>query len=329
MRSAWGARGRFLLAAAASLSVAVAHAATAPKLVGTLEGHAAGVAAVAFAPDGKTLASGGGYRDGTVRLWDVATGKTLLALPGDAGISVGAVAYSPDGSLLAIGRSDQTVRLVEPGSGKLVRTLAGVQGGINGVAFSPSGKYLVGACDADEAAASWQVATSTLTRRRTLRWGAHAVAFSPGARTLAIGARFGSLALSRAGKGGVTRALITIRTGGKITVAFSPDGSLLASGGHAGQVYLWDAQKWAVVRKLKGCGLVPPLAFSPDGALLATGSSEATVKLWNPSTGTLEHTLAGHRSAVSSLAITRDGRLLASGSTDRIIKLWEMATAAK
>ena len=44
-----------------------------PKLRDTLKGHTSLVLSVAYSPDGKTLASGGG--DQTIKLWDVATGK--------------------------------------------------------------------------------------------------------------------------------------------------------------------------------------------------------------------------------------------------------------
>jgi WD40 repeat protein len=79
-----------------------------PALVRVLTGHSTEVGAVAVAPDGSWLATGDG--DGTVRVWDVATGQQRAALTGHTR-GVSAVAVAPDGSWLATGSHDKTVRV--------------------------------------------------------------------------------------------------------------------------------------------------------------------------------------------------------------------------
>ena len=75
--------------------------------IGTLDGHTEAVYAVAWSPDGKTLATAG--FDDTVRLWDAATRKEIRKYEGHTKI-VTAVAISPDGSD-PLGRNDNTARL--------------------------------------------------------------------------------------------------------------------------------------------------------------------------------------------------------------------------
>ncbi len=80
----------------------------------TLEGHRGAVYSVAFSPDGRTLAAGGGRvypgAPGNVILWDAASGQRLCALEGHRA-TVWSVAFSPDGRILASGSQDGTVVL--------------------------------------------------------------------------------------------------------------------------------------------------------------------------------------------------------------------------
>ena len=116
---------------------------------------------MAIAPDGTWLATAGD--DGTVRIWDPATGQQRATLTGHTG-AVRAVAIAPDGTWLATASDDGTVRIWDPATGQHRATLTGHTGAVTAVAIAPDGTWLATASD-DGTVRIWDPATGQLAHR--------------------------------------------------------------------------------------------------------------------------------------------------------------------
>ena len=151
------------------------------------------VLAVAYSPDGKTLASSGSS-DGTIQLWKVESGTHLRTLKGHTDM-VKALAFSPDGKTLVSGSDDDTLRLWDVTTGRLQRTLAGHSNDIRAVVFSHDGK-MIASGSKDVSVRLWDAKTGRfLPTLRGHSWEIRGVAFAPNGKTIASGDRFGTILL--------------------------------------------------------------------------------------------------------------------------------------
>jgi WD40 repeat protein len=287
------------------------------------------VAAVAWSPDGKTLASADG--DGKVRLWLIAGNgqpRALEAEPGPVDSEqqgpIRAIEWSPDGKMLAsdIGKN---VGLWNATKGQLVRTLeVGASSPISSLAWSRDGMTLAtGANDT----ILWNVTTgSQLLRRRSSAYG---LAWDPDGKTLAWATVSGRVALLDIASQSV-RELPTPGSGSAIDIAWSPDKKTIAVAKSDYDIPLRDITRDLPSRILRGHqSWVLKVAWSPDGKTLASASMDQTIRLWDTDQtrplgfSEFNRTFQGHRGFVRSVAWSPDGKTLASGSNDRTIRLWE------
>jgi RNA polymerase sigma factor (sigma-70 family) len=308
--------------------VASKPAADSSRPIRSLLGHVNRLTAVAYSPDGKSIATGSW--DGTVRIWNATTGEEVRQL----GLEKGArpqtgesiantfdqIAFSPDNAFLVTVKQGSTlppppppapppppnmpvVIVWNPRTGEKLRTFPA-----DGASFaiSPDGKLI--ACGGLQVIRLYELATGK--RVRELRGSR---------RQLAI-----------------------------VSLAFSPDGTTLISTGRPptperedvsplaimpNAMRLWDmatgaerpsALNGVVVGRLGSA----PIAFSTDGRTVVHASSydasSYDISLREVATGGERIRLTGHKGEPRAFALSPDGKTLASGSMDGTVRLWDL-----
>ena len=248
------------------------------------EAHRSSVRSAAFSPDGELLATASA--DGTILLWEIATGRRVRALAHpDGAVRIEAVAFHPNGQLLAAGAEDGSVLLWDRFTGRLIGRWAAHREAVFALAFSADGRWLATG-SRDASVAIWEATAGRLVRalRDGLGW-ILSVTFSPDGRWLALGSRDGTVRLWDWQAAGTTpsQAVRTLRghEGWVRSVRFHPEGRWLVSAADDGTLLQWRPTG-DVVRVLRGhLSGVEALAFSPDGALLVSGSRDGTVRFWS------------------------------------------------
>jgi WD40 repeat protein len=294
------------------------------------------VAAIAYSPDGETIAFGGSYY---LTLIDARTRETLdrAALNGNAE----RIAFTPDGSRLVVLTSGPATISVRDAT-----TLEAVGpsielAGVGPTSFSSSGppphfaitrdgREVVTASDQGELA-WWDLSSGRKTRTQRIGSGYHALALAPAGRSVAVGIERG-IQLVDARTGAAETASADI--GGRPTsLLFSPDGRTVVSTNEDGTLTLWDARSATPRERLRGHS-ASQAVFSRDGKTLYTVSDDGTAIAWDLTEGdrlrrpfafTSDHQLDA-LSDDHPGRFSPDGRLIAVGLDKRGIALLDAHT---
>jgi eukaryotic-like serine/threonine-protein kinase len=362
---AWSPDG-LLAAATWGGHLIVANARTGQELASTTA-HQGSVFGLAFAPDGKTLVSGG--HDQLIHFWSTNLVKqgTLHGHRDE----IWSLAFSDDGRLLCTAGKDGTAKVWNPEP----KTAPPALSDWYAAEFSADGKSFVTLSDpvSEFALDFWDVENPGVRTIKTLPisgltnlvrsvLGSHA-------KLLGVGRKDGRIEIWSVDSGKLLRS-VRLRDGLLTDMAVSSNGRWLAVGNDRGTVELWNLKTGQIAPLgsagegrvtairfspgdrflrvgVQGCSTeavwdlktaaqlamrVGPRersAFSADGKLLATSETNYVIKLWELPSLRERAILRGHRWTVYSLAFSPNSRVLASGGLDAIARLWDVDTGTE
>ena len=258
----------------------------------TYHGHVLPVYAIAWSPDGKRIASAS--NDGTVHIWDTATGQRFFRYRGHHG-SVNAVAWSPDGKYISSASSDSTVQVwdaLQTGEGSTSHiTYRGHSGNLRTLAWSANSTRIASGGD-DRTVQVWDANNGT-----------HLFTYS----------------------GHINQIW---------SVAWSPDNTRIASASVDQTVQVWSAMQShqnvtsqnALLIYKKHTNEVKAVAWSPDSKRVVSASNDRTIQVWDPTTGNHFLTYTGHTDVINSVAWTPSDRRIVSGAGDYSVRIWDASS---
>jgi WD40 repeat protein len=261
-----------------------------------------GVNALAFAPDGRTLAALG-YEDGHISLWGVPAGHLLRKWEADDADSYGHLQFSPCGRFLGLA-SRQGLSLWDPDAGRLLQRLIDPEEWhypwVYGIAFSPDGRLL--------AAALWYTGTVLLWE---ISSGKRVAVFQADPQPLEPANPWGE------------------RSDFFNCVAFSADGKLIAAGGTY-KIFLdpKGPEAEAILQQRRQSQVFHRSFTLPDVGVGVFGGKyfvnhRGRVRCWEVGSGRQVAQFEGHEFGVSQLHFLSDGRLI-SYADDGEVWVWDM-----
>ena len=310
----------------------------------TQSAHIAGVACVAFSPDGNRLASVGG--DGILRIWSVAENGALTSVvrfegqvkagsPG-AFTPLTGVAFAPDGRYVAAVGADAVVRVWDVETKSEVRGLRGHTDWVTAVAFSPDGRY-VASVGVDKVLRVFELPPLDVSATGGHALAVKAVAVSPDGKVIATAGTDQTIKLWDLASGKLVGTLVG-NSDEPLTIAFLDNQSLVLGGrlptGVTGRLHFWRTSPPSVTATVS-TGEVYMVVAAADGTRLAAFSGRQAAaaemkinayELFDAKGNALQTPpLTDRGREVRAAAFSADLAWVLSGDSQGTIRIWDLA----
>jgi WD40 repeat protein len=240
------------------------------------------------------------------------------------------IAYNPNTNQIAIGRQDGTIEMRDAGTEDQTHLDVSYkyESPVSGVAFSPSGQYLVTVSETGKAHL-WNLVTGS---SRSWNWdtGANIKALSVNNDGTRITEVSDSRLIIWTVDRDSTREIASVNQIYIDAAAISQDGTKIITS-RLGAIVVWDVGEKSITNREEivwnPTSTVLSVAFSPDGLYAASGDNNGFIYIWNISTGEVVGPWPqGVQGGVTGLAFRSDGSYLVSGLDNGLIHIWDVNT---
>ncbi|MBI1279811.1 MAG: PQQ-binding-like beta-propeller repeat protein [Anaerolineaceae bacterium] len=282
---------------------------------------------VAFSPDGQSILYGSSSGDTT--LWDIPT-NTVLQNVHPQNFDARDVAFSFDGHMYIVGGclsgkkycSEGEITIYDTVNGNLLRRLYDPNSGVDRVANSPNGQYIIAASSNGDFVL-WDVAAGTILKRvNAVMENASTLFFTPDVQQVFATSYDGKLVFWNPTTGEITRLAEDQKYGSSRSV-YNPNTKQLLSTDQTGNMTLWDITTGQVLTRFEGQGnRINNAIFSVDNRMILTGYEDGNLILWDASTGEIIRRFEQQTDGVRGMAFSPDGQSFVTGSAFGTLVYW-------
>ena len=317
---------------AADYSALVWNSATG-AFVAELKGHESWINSTEFSPDSKLIVTASD--DGTTRVWEAATGKTVKELTSEGEeLSVLSATFDNTGSLILTRSDDGIARVRDVATGGVLNAYQHKNdASITAAVFSPNGRQVLTSGD-DLTTLLWDTRGQKVSELKANEGALNAASFSQNGQLILATGDNGAIKVwdtNRDIEFGLPGRIVNARA-----IATSPDGRILAvAASNRPEVRMYSAVSGRELASLAGhTALVNRIDFSRNGRFVLTASDDGSARVWDLTPTQLRQqqtlkakiTLSGHSGAVLDAEFSPNGLYAITTGADQTVRVWDTGT---